>query len=305
MFNNLLPALGCKHKLTTSYHPQCNGLIERFHRTLKSALRSSQPHEWSKKLPLVLLGLRVSVKEELGCSSAEMMFGHSLKLPVDLLGEPTAEILTPCSYADSLRIAMQRLSYPVTRPVSRKSYIDPKLPLSTHVFVRNDAKHGLQPYYRGPYKVIERHDKYYSIQLDGRVDKVSVDRLKTAHLEYDPNLEPSGNTVITVENRGTVHTNQNLVANAPTVPDPANPADAVILRDDPTAEVAQTVAISADNVPALSTQSGVNLPQPTAPSERVSGPSTAPMPQTSSSGNTGARPKKVTITDNRVVTRYG
>ena len=42
LFNKLLVALGCKHQRTTSYHPQSNGLIERFHRTLKNSLRAFQ-----------------------------------------------------------------------------------------------------------------------------------------------------------------------------------------------------------------------------------------------------------------------
>ena len=40
LFGKLLRVLGIKHQQTTAYHAQSNGLIERFHRTLKGALRS-------------------------------------------------------------------------------------------------------------------------------------------------------------------------------------------------------------------------------------------------------------------------
>ena len=43
---------------TTSFHPQSNGMIERFHRSLKSSLRArAADSDWVSHLPLVLLGL--------------------------------------------------------------------------------------------------------------------------------------------------------------------------------------------------------------------------------------------------------
>ena len=39
VFNELLKALDVKRVRTTPYHPQSNGLIERFHLTLKNVLR--------------------------------------------------------------------------------------------------------------------------------------------------------------------------------------------------------------------------------------------------------------------------
>ena len=57
--------LGMKHSRTTSYHPQANGLVERFHRHLKSALlaRLTGPN-WIDELPWVLLGIRTAPKED-------------------------------------------------------------------------------------------------------------------------------------------------------------------------------------------------------------------------------------------------
>ena len=64
LFETLLQTIGCRHVRTTSYHPQSNGLIERFHRTLKNALRAVARDTWIDKLPLILLGLRTAYKDE-------------------------------------------------------------------------------------------------------------------------------------------------------------------------------------------------------------------------------------------------
>jgi transposase InsO family protein len=74
--------LGTKHIHTTSYHPIANGLVERFHRQLKSALKAQQQSaNWTDALPLVLLGCRTAIKEDLSCTAAELLYGTTLRLP--------------------------------------------------------------------------------------------------------------------------------------------------------------------------------------------------------------------------------
>lgn len=86
LFTQLAKLLGVRHIHTTSYHPQANGLVERWHRVLKAALRChSADNNWVDVLPIVLLGLRTAVKEDLGASVAEMLYGQPIRLPSDLL----------------------------------------------------------------------------------------------------------------------------------------------------------------------------------------------------------------------------
>ncbi|KRZ15995.1 Gag-Pol polyprotein [Trichinella zimbabwensis] len=76
--------IGCKHIATSAYHPQSNGLIERFHRHLKSALIAHMHQNgirWTEALPLVLLGLRSAVKADLCHAPAELIYVSSLRLP--------------------------------------------------------------------------------------------------------------------------------------------------------------------------------------------------------------------------------
>lgn len=86
LFSKLSETLGIQKIHTSAYHPQSNGMIERFHRQLKaSIIASNDPLHWSDQLPIILLGLRNSIKEDLKCSPAEMVYGQTLRIPGQLV----------------------------------------------------------------------------------------------------------------------------------------------------------------------------------------------------------------------------
>ncbi|GFV92456.1 pro-Pol polyprotein [Trichonephila clavipes] len=69
---------------SASYHPQSNGMIERFHRHLKSAIIDHEDAGWTDILPIVLLGLRSAMKNDLKATSSQLVYGTTLRLPSDL-----------------------------------------------------------------------------------------------------------------------------------------------------------------------------------------------------------------------------
>ena len=74
--------LGVTTATTTAYHPQANGMVERFHRTVKSALRCAvrTSKSWLRSVPWVLLGLGNAPKAETATSTAVMVFGTPLRV---------------------------------------------------------------------------------------------------------------------------------------------------------------------------------------------------------------------------------
>ena len=74
-YGTLCNQLGIIRNCTMSYHPQSNGMVERFHRQLKAAIMARKSlNLWTTMLPAVLLGIQSAVKETLGRLAAEMIY---------------------------------------------------------------------------------------------------------------------------------------------------------------------------------------------------------------------------------------
>ena len=179
--------LGAKRIRTTSYHPIANGLIERFHRQLKAYLKAqANPTHWTDFLPMVLLGIRTALKDDLHCSAAELVYVTTLRLPGEFFVEPTADCTAdPASYAVRLKLAMHKLrAVPVRKQPRRAILISDDLSSCTHVFIRHDTVcKPLQHPYNGPFKVLKHADKQFTVDVKDHREVVSLDHLKPAHLE--------------------------------------------------------------------------------------------------------------------------
>ena len=140
LWQQLMQLLGSKWIRTTAYHPIANGLVERFHRQLKGALKASpDPTNWVDMLPMVLLGIRTSLNQDLKGSTAELVYGTTLCLPGDFFQNTNMQ-LDSATYVTRLRKAMQQLPSPkVRQQTPRQAYINADLKTCTHIFLCHDA----------------------------------------------------------------------------------------------------------------------------------------------------------------------
>ena len=186
-----LERLGVSTVNTTAYHPQSNGLVERFHRSLKNALRCavSASKSWTRSLPWVLLGLRNAPRSETATSSAEVLYGTVLRVPGMCFRQ---EVEAEVEESRQLQLARENVAqYLPPRLDDRKFRHSPFIPASLRscafVYLREDslAKPPLAPRYRGPFQVLERQwwNNTFAILIGNKREIVSVDRLKPASLD--------------------------------------------------------------------------------------------------------------------------
>lgn len=197
LFRELNHLLGSEHLRTTAYHPQANGAVERFHRTLKAALMCTDPKHWADRLPLVLLGIRTALKEDLNCSVAELVYGQQLRIPGEFFDAPKTE-MDRSDYAKELHRVFDELKPKDPRHHAKpKVFVQRDLKDCRYVFVRIDmVKKPLQRPYEGPYKVLHRSDKFFDLLIKGKSQRVTIDRIKPAFVVEEEIVEPK-TTVVT------------------------------------------------------------------------------------------------------------
>lgn len=134
--------LGTKRIRTTAYHPIANGIVEHFHRQLKASLKAQQhQNHWAEALLTVLLGIWMAVKQDVGSSTAELVYSTTLRLPgefVDAFLDPSTA--DPANYVTRLNLLMQHVQASLVHmQPSRREHIDKSRFTGTHALIRHDA----------------------------------------------------------------------------------------------------------------------------------------------------------------------
>ena len=187
LWKTTLSRLGISANTTTAYHPQSNGVVERFHRTLKNALRCVATNgAWVKALPWVLLGLRNAPKDDTRTSTAEVLYGAVLRIPGMCFPTSLGQTSEAKEQLERARCNTRSFTPAVMngKKFQQSPFIAKQLKDAAYVYVRDDtlAKPALAPRYFGPYAVLERNmeQAIFKLQLPRGPDWVSLSRLKTA-----------------------------------------------------------------------------------------------------------------------------
>ena len=178
---------------TTPYHPQTDGLVERFNQTLKAMLRKmtlSGEQSWDKLLPYVLFAYREVPQASTGFSPFELLYGRKVRGLLDVLREvweePTKGGENVIIYMLAMRNRLGSMTEMVQENLSHEQKVQKRwydktarcrefhlgdqvlvlLPTSTHKF---------QAQWQGPYTVMEKRDDVdYVIDMGNRRKRLQM-----------------------------------------------------------------------------------------------------------------------------------
>lgn len=138
MFEAMARLIETQRIRTIAYHPQANGMIEQWHRSLKAAIMSHDTKVWTQVLPMVLLGLRNSYKDDIKTSAAKMIYGATLRVPGEYFANEEP-IGCPEMFVQKLREQMRQMrETPTVHHIKQRIFRHKELEDYTHVFVRVD-----------------------------------------------------------------------------------------------------------------------------------------------------------------------
>jgi hypothetical protein len=191
LFKEVGRILGMKDTYSAAYHPQAQGLVERFNNTLCTLLRafvSKNQKDWCQYIDLVLFAYRTSVHNSTGFSPFELVYGRAPRLPMHSLCPPGDDrhYESVCEYVDELRTGLQMAFLQTTTAnkaaaEKQKSRYDRKanshaFSIGDSVFInRVDPSIGttlkLEPRWMGPYLVCLVMGDELLVQPEGKRGK--------------------------------------------------------------------------------------------------------------------------------------
>lgn len=198
------------HKVnTTAYHPQTDGLVERFNRTLIDMLAKTvekSGRDWDARLPYVLFAYRSSMQESTKESPFFLLYGRDPRLPTEEALSPpqTRQVLDIDDYRSELTTGFSeawKLAQENVRKAQQKQKRhhdrrakEPKLRKGDRVFVympaaKRGKAHKFARPFSGPYRVVELFNNGAEVNLIAKPKTANI-RVAFNRIRRCPNEIP-------------------------------------------------------------------------------------------------------------------
>ena len=138
LFSELTKLLGIQRLRTTSYRLQSNGLVEVWHRLLKSVIMCYETKNLCDVLPTICLGMRSTYKPDIKATPAELVYDTTLPgafLHTQPTLQPNSEFIR--EFVNIMRDL--KPTQTANHDTNALVFVHTSLYQYTHVFLRNDS----------------------------------------------------------------------------------------------------------------------------------------------------------------------
>ncbi len=204
IFRGIMQLMGIKQTKTTAHHPQSNGLVERFNKTLKKMIKiwvNSQHSDWDVLLPFVLFAYNTSVHSILKETPYYLNFARQAKTTIsDMTDSFDMRRVTVHAYAhevadklkrvhDQVRDILARINDDRTNQINESEWLPLKVGDLVFLHQPNTPMNRSKKFIKrwiGPYNIIKVYDNNtFDLLRDGTTMKVSGDRLRLVKADRD------------------------------------------------------------------------------------------------------------------------
>lgn len=201
VFKEIMKLLRIKHTRTTPYHPQSNGAIERYHRTLGQYVRAyaeKEKENWHKYTAFFTFSYNNTIHSSTGYAPHTLVFGYDVELPTTI--KNARPDYNYESYRHELLLQLKNAQKRAREMIvkrkeenkehyDKKATDDLKLNKNDLVLLYNDTKKNkFDNNYSGPYRVEEVISRSVTkIRRGNKSVIVHNDKLKLARADHGAN----------------------------------------------------------------------------------------------------------------------
>lgn len=192
IFTHICKLLKIEKKMSSPYHPQTNGGLEKTHRVIKEMLRHNvdkNAHNWCENIPFVVFSFNSAVHESTQYQPYELLYGNPIHIPT--IFQKNSEIgYNYDNYAFEMKQKLQ-----TAYALARENLINKKNRTKLHydkgqnvqgvhigdkvLIIDHTRKNKLAPLWVGPYEVIDLVGDYnVKIQKEKRVATLHKNNVK-------------------------------------------------------------------------------------------------------------------------------